>query len=127
MGEGCCNEKYEMEKGCCQDEKSCCSEEKSGCCEASSGCCEEQSCCSDGYCDMSREMRLTADKAWGCLLKEKIKKAYESKMGKEMDELANLCADHSIKMHGLKMSGHAEVKAEIESFKKKLTESMHKK
>ncbi|MFH0927144.1 MAG: hypothetical protein V1822_01045 [Candidatus Micrarchaeota archaeon] len=122
MGDGCCSEKYEMGE-CCQ--------EKAGCGGNDSSCCSDSSCGPkgghNGYCDMSYGMRALADRSWECLMKEKIKKAYEAKMGKHMDELAQICADHSIKMHELKNQGHGQVASEIEAFRKKLTEAMQKK
>jgi len=72
-------------------------------------------------------MKALSDSAWSCLMKDKIKKAYEEKMGKQMDAAAQVCADHAMKMYGMKQSGHAEVKSEIESFRKKLGEAFSKK
>ena len=112
MGEGCC-EKYEM------SDDACCHGSKSGCAESS--------CCEGGYCSESGMLRALSDKAWSCLMKEKIKKAYEEKMGKQMDAAAEICAEHAMKMYEMKKSGHEGAKAEIESFRKKLSEAFSKK
>ena len=39
------------------------------------------------------DIKHLADKAWGELLKEKIKKRYEDQMGAKMDEIASLAVD----------------------------------
>ena len=67
-------------------------------CNINSSCTTESAshkhkCCSDNITD---NIKCLAEKAWAELLKEKIKKQYENKIGSKMDKIAEVAADAAI-------------------------------
>jgi len=53
---------------------------------------KEHGCCFN----ITDHIKTVANKAWSELLKEKIKKRYEEKLGTKMDEIAGVAADAAI-------------------------------
>ncbi len=59
-------------------------------------CKDESCCCKEGYCEMSSGMMCLADKAWGDLMAEKMKKLWEKERGSNMDAAAEVIVKHSM-------------------------------
>ena len=85
-----------------------------------SGCCGEKqhSGCSSSGCDTTDMLMQLAEDAWAGLMKEKIKKAYEAKIGKQMDKTAEAAAQAAIDYWQWKMQGKAGCEQAKESIKK---------
>jgi hypothetical protein len=84
--------------------------------------------CDDGYCDMSREMACLADKAWMCLMMDKMKKAWDAKRGPTMDKVADVAVEHSMAVWKVRKEAQDMCKKPsqemIDEYKKKLGEAM---
>ncbi len=77
-----------------------------------SGCCSTKKCGSAewGSCDGSDMMLELADKAWNCLMMDKMKQHWEKHRGEAMDKMAHAAVNASMaywmnKMDGMKQAG----------------------
>ncbi|MBI5391194.1 hypothetical protein HZB02_06920 [Candidatus Woesearchaeota archaeon] len=111
MGKECCGQ------GCCEDKEgkeNCCSgEEHEGCCEGS---------CNDdcGEMEMAKVMMGLANRAWGELMVDKMKKAYEKSSGAKMDKATEVAVEACMAFWNNKMRD----KASWEAYEDKLKKAM---
>ena len=79
---------------------------------------KENHCCGN----LADNIKILADKAWSEMLKEKIKKQYEDRMGEKMDEIAKVAADAAIECWKHKI----EAKKSVEEHDSKLQSVLRK-
>jgi hypothetical protein len=68
------------------------SECNNGSCDSGKGSCESKPSSSDG-CNIAEDILCLAKSAKHELLKEKMKKGFEAKMGKKLDKIAEVAVD----------------------------------
>jgi len=77
--------------------------------------CQDNTKCSSG-CEMTDMLMKLADNSWEELMKEKMKKVLETKIGKRMDKTAGVIVQASLDYWQHKMQG----KAKCEEHKQKI-------
>ena len=102
-------ELIDMETECCEDK--CCSAGKESCC------CECS--CSESN-DLSKMIMQLANEAWGELMKEKMKAAYDKAVGDKMNKAAQVGVEASMAF----WSGKMKEKASFAEFEEKLKKAM---
>lgn len=80
---------------CCNNNNNCCIPKENFCNSLNNTC--RNTSCHDCYGKITNHIKCAANKAWGDLMKEKIKKIYEKKMGSKIDKLAQIAAESAIK------------------------------
>ena len=74
-------------------------------CDTNKNSCDSGVKKSEGECNVAEDLLCLANQAWMELMKEKIKKSFEAKLGKKMDKTADVVADASIACWESKMAG----------------------
>ena len=57
---------------------------------------KKEGTCNDDYCEMSGQMVCLGDKAWSCLMMDKMKAAWEKERGTTMNKVADVVVKHNM-------------------------------
>ena len=89
-----------IDMGDCK-EGTCSTEQQKG----GADCCSGSSCNKSSGCEMTDMLMHIADSAWAELMKDKMKKLFETHRGKNMDKLAKASVEASLAYWEHKMKG----------------------